>query len=637
VRHSLAYLAIGLAVSLLLVIRSEKGRRSALIVGAATVAGGSAALAGGWDGFVYLHAISQLRNLPGWVASYGSLLVAVAAAGTGALVASPNRLSAALGSLAGIRVGRLEAGAAGLGLAARARSLVSTNTALILVILAIAAVVRFWNLNALGYSHWDEYYFVGSGQRLQHASLLDLQLVEWWILPLVPITDGLFFRLLGYHTWVSLAISAGYGTLATGALYLLASRIYSATIGLWAAVVMGLSEFAVMYSRLGLADATFDFYLILSALFLWLGFTQGRLTWYALAGITTGLLMNTKYSGTFPLFLAVSWVGLELLWDLATTRSDERRRRLSDYGPRLLGTAVMIGIASLLFIPYLRTLETGPGIPQVLATFGRFSAQTPAMHTPPSTVLHYFWLFTSPPTVAFALAGLVGCLLRPGRAERFLLLFAGGWFVALTRFGPYPREALSLLPPVCIFAALGLSLFRRGFDALPPSWRPFPRIGLAASLVGLATILLSQLVALPGLIAARTTGYADAAVAAHRLQRDGTVFTHLQANSLLYDTGGVALVVSPENATLLRQPGMKYFVVDQTRFWDPAMSEFFSQNASSLEIIQEISNPLYPEVILQPAYEYRFPAARNPPREYRFITVYRAAGPLTIPASWSPR
>jgi 4-amino-4-deoxy-L-arabinose transferase-like glycosyltransferase len=627
-------LAIGLGLSLVLVIRRAEWRRSALLIGAVLLAGGSAALAGGWSGFVYLKATSQVAELPARVASYGSLLIALAAAGTALLVASPSRLSAAVGSLAGIRVRHIEPAATGRRLAARARSLVGINTALVLVIVAIAAVVRFWNFNALGYSHWDEDYFVGSGQRLQHASPLDLQVVDWWIMPLVPITDSLFFRLLGYHTWVPLAISAGYGTLAVGAVYLLGSRIYSTTIGLWAALVMGVSEFAVMYSRLALADATFNFYLILSALFLWLGFTRRRLAWYALAGVSTGLLMNTKYSGSFPLFLAVTWLALELLWDLARTRRGEWRQRFTEYGPRFLGTAVMIGVAALLFLPYLRTLETSPGIPQVLATFGRFSAQSPSMHTPPSTVLHYFWLLTSPATVAFALAGVAACVLRPGRAGRFLLLFTGAWFVALTRFGPYPREALSLLPPVCILAALGLDMVRRRLDDMPSRLR-LPGLGLAASLVGLTAILISQLVALPGLVAMRTTGYAEAAEAAHRVQRDGTVFTHLQANSLLYDTGGVALVVSADNATLLRQPGTKYFIVDQTRFWAPAMSEFFSQNASSLQVYEEISNPLYPEVILQPAYEYRFPSARNPPHEYRFITIYRATGPLTIPASWS--
>jgi hypothetical protein len=628
-------LAIGLGLSLVLVIRRAEWRRSALLIGAILLAGGSAALAGGWSGFVYLKATSQVAELPGRVASYGSLLIALAAAGTALLVASPSRLSAAVGSLAGIRVRHIEPAATGRRLAARARSLVGINTALVLVIVAIAAVVRFWNFNALGYSHWDEYYFVGSGQRLQHASPLDLQVVDWWIMPLVPITDSLFFRLLGYHTWVPLAISAGYGTLAVGAVYLLGSRLYSTTIGLWAALVMGVSEFAVMYSRLALADATFDFYLILSALFVWLGFTRRRLGWYALAGVSTGLLMNTKYSGSFPLFLAVSWLGLELVWDLATTRRGEWRQRFTEYGPRFLGTAVMIGVATLLFLPYLRALETSPGIPQVVATFGRFSAQSPSMHTPPSTLLHYFWLFTSPATVAFALAGVAACVLRPGRAGRFLLLFTGAWFVALTRFGPYPREALSLLPPVCILAALGLDLVRRGLDDLPSRLRLFPGIGLAASLVGLTTILVSQLVALPGLVATRTTGYADAAAASHLVERDGTVFTLLQANSLLYGTGGVALTISADDAILLRQPGTKYFIVDQSRFWVPAMSEFFSQNASSLQVYQEISNPLYPEVILQPAYEYRFPSARNPPHEYRFITIYRATGPLTIPASWS--
>jgi len=514
------------------------------------------------------------------------------------------------------------------------RSRLSWTNAALTAIVVGAGVIRFWHLDQLGFQHWDEYYFLNDARIVNQLWPHGLNELGWVTVPMVAYTDGTLFHFLGVHEWLPFAVSATYGTLTPLATYFLGSRMYDRSTGLIAAAVLATAEFSVMYSRMALADATFNFWIVIGTLFVWLSFTRRRAGYYLLAGIATGITLNTKYTGAFLIILAGSWLAVELLVDSVTLRAAFLRQVGALYASRLAGYALMITIAAACFTPFLVKLSISPGFHEVLAHNGFFEVhQGSPIKTPPKIILWYFWLFTSPLTVLLAGAGLVVGLRSFSRADRLLLIYTAGWFLALMIFGPYPREALSLLPPVAVWSARAVVTI--GQLAATASRRS-PSFATPVVAVGAAAIVSAQFMPIPHLLSLRTQGYQDAAaIVAPYQSSGGNLFIHTQACALLYLTSYDGLAPTESGVILLEQrsPNL-YFMTDQTLSWDTSIEEFFQLNRDQLIVVARVPNPIYPEVLLQPAYEDRLEHVNDPPDLYRYITIWKVTGPLKLPPSW---
>ena len=502
---------------------------------------------------------------------------------------------------------------------------------MIIGVAVVAAVIRFWNFRSLGFSHWDEAYFLSDAHRISAHWPRGFVSIGWVTAPLVAYTDGTLFRFLGSHDWIPFAVSATYGTLSAVALYFLGSRLFGNAVGLIAGAVLATAEFSVMFSRMALADATFNFWLITTVLFVWLSFTGKRMLFYVLAGVSAGILLNTKYNGLFPLILAASWLVGELLLEVIR-RHEDRRVVVSEYRLRIVGTIVMFGLAFALFLPFLIKIAINPGLGFIVTYDASFGSHT-LIKTSPKIILWYYWLWTSPPTVLVAAAGIVVGIVRFTRADRLMLIYTGGMFVALMLFAPYPREGLSLLPAVAIWAG----------RAVVEAWKlvrtSVPRVPLAAAAVSAAcalAILLGQFVPLPHMLSLRTKGYADAGVIAAKYQSAGTsIFARTQANASLYVKIQYTLRPVASVERLLDQKACTVvFMTDQTLTWYPELQAFFDLNRDHLVVVDKVPNPLYPEVLLQPATEAGLAHLDDPPDAFRYITFWRVTGPLLYPPSW---
>jgi 4-amino-4-deoxy-L-arabinose transferase-like glycosyltransferase len=507
----------------------------------------------------------------------------------------------------------------------------SWNTFLILAVVLVAAIIRLWNFGELGYQHWDEYYFLSGANAVSRFWPRGFGSITWVIGPLVPYTDGTLFHFLGVNSWMPLAVSAVYGTLSVVALYFLGSRLFGRAVGLIAAALFATAGFSVMFSRMAIADATFNFWLIASVLFIWLGFERKRIAYYVLAGICSGLLLNTKFNGIFPLLLVVSWLVVELLIDWIKGRG-KSAPKLSDYRVRVIGTALMVALATAMFLPFLIKIAHFPGLHAVLEHERSFGPQS-LIKTSPKILLWYYWLFTSPATVLAAIAGIAFALFRFTRADRLMLIYTAGWFVALMLFAPYPREALSLLPAVAIWAARALAEIWK----LVLSRRPGTRFAApAAAAACTSVVLISQFIPLPHMLSLRTQGYADAGVIATRYQAAGdSIFARTQAVAFLYAKGEFSLRSDPSVARALNQKGSAaVLVTDQTLLWYPVLQTFFEMNRDRLTVMNRVPNPQFDEVLLQPATEEKLQQLSDPPDADRYITFWRVTGTLLYPPGW---
>lgn len=512
----------------------------------------------------------------------------------------------------------------------RAESLRSWGTLLVAGVAAVALVIRFWNFGSLGFAHWDEFYFLSDAHTVGQHWPAGFRSIGWVTAPLVAYTDGTLFRFFGVNNWLPFAVSATYGTLSAVALYLLGSRLFGNAVGLIAAAILTTAEYSAMFSRMALADATFDFWIITSVLLVWLGFTRRQARYYVAAGITTGILMNTKYTGAFPLLLAGAWLLGEALLD-ATWRRRAVGAIAKEYRAPMSGTFVMYGLAIAMFLPFLVKIAANPGLHTVLEHNSSFGANS-LIKTPPLFIAWYYWLFTSPPTLLVAVAGIAVGIRRFSLADRFLLIYTAGWFVALMLFPPYPREALSLLPAVAIWAGRAIvEVWRIANSRLHVRFA-----APVAAAVCLGAVLVAQAVPLSHMLSLRTQGYADAGVAAARYQGAGDrIWTRTQAVASLYLHDEYFLDASPVVRNLLTgQITNAVFMTDQTLGWYPKIDELFQLNRDRLQVIERVANPLYDEVLLQPATADGLAHLDDPPDAYRYITFWRATAPLTFPSDW---
>ena len=496
---------------------------------------------------------------------------------------------------------------------------------LVVGVAAVAAVIRFWHISSVGYSHWDEFYFISDAKLVGGVWPHGFTQMGWVTTPLVAFTDGTLFHFLGVHTWIPMSISALYGTAAVVAIYLLGSRLFGNAVGVIAAVVVATADFSVMFSRMALAEATFDFWLIVSVLFIWLGFTQRRLVYYVLGGVSSGLLLNTKYDGVFPLVLSAGFVAVEFFIDWVRQRSLPSR-----YGRRIGGSVLLVGIAVAAFAPFLYRIARNPGLATVLSHHQANVTRT-LVETSPAYLPQYFWDFTSAPTVLLAAAGIVIGMLRFTQADRLLLLYTAGWLVALLLFPPYPREALSLLPAVAIWTG------RAVVEAYGLVTRNAPgRLAFAIAGVCVAAILVGQAIPTGRTLSLSTLGYQQAGSVAAGYQSVGDiVFTRTQAVASLYLNDEYFMDSSPTVEQILNQRGDRVvFMTDQTLAWYPQIDQFFQRNQDHLRVANRIPNPLYDEVLLQPTTQERLNTLSNPPDDYRYITFWRVTGPLTYPSTW---
>jgi hypothetical protein len=57
-------------------------------------------------------------------------------------------------------------------------------------------------------------------------------------------------------------------------------------------------------------------------------------------------------------------------------------------------------------------------------------------------------------------------------------------------------------------------------------------------------------------------------------------------------------------------------------------------NRDHLQVIAKVPNPLYPEVLQQPAMQDKLSHVNDPADEFRYITIWHVTGPLLYPPSW---
>jgi hypothetical protein len=282
---------------------------------------------------------------------------------------------------------------------------------------------------------------------------------------------------------VARVTAAVVGTLGVGLLYLAGAKLADRRIGLLAAALMAVAFLPVFYSHLALNDVPT---LAPVALSLWgtAGVLRdGRVRWYALAGIGLGLACATKYTGGIVLLPLLAAAAVQVL-----ARGAGRRARLTAFGGLALAGVLALGafvvanpFAVLDFAAFRDGLDHQASAAE--DELGKLGL------TQRSGQLYYLWTFTWGlgwvPLVAGVL-GAVGTLVWDRRLALVLVpapilyvLFMG----TQERF--FGRWLLPVFPIMCVLAAWAIV---RGAEALS---RRAPLVRPALYALG-AVLLLGQ-------------------------------------------------------------------------------------------------------------------------------------------------
>jgi 4-amino-4-deoxy-L-arabinose transferase-like glycosyltransferase len=181
---------------------------------------------------------------------------------------------------------------------------------LLVSILGVAAAVRLWNLNAVGFNS-DEAVYAGQGASLAGNPNYTPYFPVFRAHPmLVQTLLSLIFR-EGEHDLAGRVLIAGFGVATVAVVFLLGRELYSSATGLVAAAILAVMPYHVVVTRQVLLDGPMVFF---STLTLWcvVRFAKtGRLVWMVTAGAALGLTMLAKESsivlaGAVYAFLALT-------------------------------------------------------------------------------------------------------------------------------------------------------------------------------------------------------------------------------------------------------------------------------------------------------------------------------------------
>lgn len=207
---------------------------------------------------------------------------------------------------------------------------------ILFIIFILAATLRFYNLTSRGLLDWDEAYYLeivktqraviswtfncffgskslGSFQNyiLENGGAVNTFAKDGF---LVFVLIASFF--MGLKSYTSLIVSAIFGTLTVGIIYLLGRKLFDRRSGLIAMFLIAISSYHIHYSRSGFSQAVSVFFIYLGLLFFVLSIRQKENLsrsnkFLAFCGLSTGYAISCHYN----LFLMFASIYIfELFW-----------------------------------------------------------------------------------------------------------------------------------------------------------------------------------------------------------------------------------------------------------------------------------------------------------------------------------
>jgi 4-amino-4-deoxy-L-arabinose transferase-like glycosyltransferase len=351
---------------------------------------------------------------------------------------------------------------------AKTGSLILTSNMVLALSVGIGALVRFRNINALGYNS-DEAVYTGQAASLAGDAALSQFFPIFRAHPMVfQYTLSLLFSVFGVHDIIGRSLAAVLGLVTILMVYRIGADLYSPWTGAVAAVLLAFMPYHVIVTRQMLLDGPLTFCTTLTLLLMVRYALTGRTLYLMAVGSTLGLTFLTKETGF--VFAAAVFAFLAL--------SPQIRVRF--------GSLVAAGICTLVPIAMFPVSITLAGKSDTAQSYLVWQLLRPSNHE------WSFFLKVVPPSmgpgvIALAIIGLVA--LRAQRTWRETLLVS--WIVIPSViFQIWSVKGFQYLLPIAPAVAL---LAARTLVSWRPSRLSWTRLGVPVVNVAVAIALALSL------------------------------------------------------------------------------------------------------------------------------------------------
>lgn len=310
-------------------------------------------------------------------------------------------------------------------------------------------LLRIWNIADVGLTHFDEGSYTLSGEWIAGNGRIGHPLEAGHSPPLYPFLVAAAFLFFGFTDSAAIGVSALAGAATVGLVYWIGHRWFGEKAGIAAALLLLLSEYHLIYSRMALTDATFTFFFWLAVALIVRSLTRASVAGAIVAGIATGLCWNVKYDGFFPLVVALPWV---LVW--SATAKEKTFSSLRRLIPAYLLACLT---AVILYLPWVVYVQKTVGYRSVLeGQLDHVGGPAPFSTGTPPVLAYYLSHWVAPPVFVLAGIGIWFCVRRRNAMGLMVAMILVVLPAACSLYFAFPRLLLPLLPAVCLSAGWAL-------------------------------------------------------------------------------------------------------------------------------------------------------------------------------------
>jgi 4-amino-4-deoxy-L-arabinose transferase-like glycosyltransferase len=319
---------------------------------------------------------------------------------------------------------------------------------LVVIIIGIALLLRFWNLEGLPRFSYDEGNYCDISENTANGRFMywshSFAGPTYWNLPLFFIFTAFSFTLFGSGIVQARAVSAIFGTLTCYLAYRFGKDILNREkIGIIASGLYAIDSYALSMDRLALLDTTQSFFIALSIFFFYLSFKSKKQAYTILAGICAGLAILTKATGGFAILI----LSLSILLHTIMGKSELEQS--------LRSFIILLGTCILTISPYLIFARLSD--PDVIQTMIGMYLLRPQRGE--AQGIYYFALSirSNPLIFGFGFIGLAYSIFLRKREESFLLF---PWIIAPTMVLLSANKIpLRYLSPLFLPLSIAVSIF----------------------------------------------------------------------------------------------------------------------------------------------------------------------------------
>lgn len=324
------------------------------------------------------------------------------------------------------------------------KKIYNRQTTLLLLILILAAFLRFYNIQNSGLKFYDEGVYLIEGSWLNGDVFYNYS----YLAPLKPLHSALVavgLRIFGYNDYSGLVISAFFGTLTVLVVYLIGKHLHDWKTGILASFILSIMGLHIVYSRTILSEVNMTFFFSLAFLFYILAKKTNKNLFFVLSGILFGAAFEIRYLAAFLFLIPLIIEFLEI---------KQKTKILKNL------SLILFPFLVVFFIGWLFYALHGVNYPNLIFQYFEIGSEYQSGSNFIETLITYTYFVIktiSPLVLIFFLFGLYFAVKRK---DSFLLVWFIVWLSFLFFFGhDRDRDLIPLLPPLALIAAQGFSIF----------------------------------------------------------------------------------------------------------------------------------------------------------------------------------